>query len=256
VTASRGASGTRCQNCGHLNQPGRVRCIRCGESLLRAPGVGGAGASPSPTSVTHHPMASPLWPASPAPPPQPPGRSVAPASTTTPALVARFYERVVRGHVVSASTPQLVRAPFDWLGLLARVALGIIAVMMLMSMLQSLETIAVIIILLVWWALYKLTPWLVRAGYRVIGRTTSGFGRWIFRRRDSHITSIVISVRDHHGRVYDVRIDGQITSGHIGIGDDVSIATRYRAGVLTFTRGINHRRDAPIRVTRRPWQLG
>jgi hypothetical protein len=176
-------------------------------------------------------------------------------SMRTHALAARFDERVVRGRVVTASTPQLVEAPFDWLALAARIGLATLGLLVFVGMLRSLEAPFVILMVILWWVLYKLLPSLVRFLWGKVWRTTSRVPGWIFRKRRSLITSIVVSIEDRRGRQQHVRIDGEMRSGHISIGDDVSVAAANRMGVLRFRRGFNHRSGVPIRVARWPWQL-
>lgn len=57
-----------------------------------------------------------------------------------------------------------------------------------------------------------------------------------------------IRIRDRAGNEHFVRIIGQVVSGSVNVGDDVTIAGYCRGGTLRARRGINHRTRSVIKV--------
>ena len=57
-----------------------------------------------------------------------------------------------------------------------------------------------------------------------------------------------IRIRDRAGNEHFVRIIGQVVSGSVNVGDDVTLAGFCRGGTLRVRRGINHRTRSVIKV--------
>ena len=57
-----------------------------------------------------------------------------------------------------------------------------------------------------------------------------------------------IRIRDRTGNEHFVRIIGQVVSGSVNVGDDVTLAGFCRGGTLRARRGINHRTRSVIKV--------
>jgi hypothetical protein len=57
-----------------------------------------------------------------------------------------------------------------------------------------------------------------------------------------------IRVRDRAGNEHFVRMIGQVVSGSVNVGDDVTFAGYCRGGTLRARRGINHRTRSVIKV--------
>jgi hypothetical protein len=57
-----------------------------------------------------------------------------------------------------------------------------------------------------------------------------------------------IRIRDRAGNEHSVRIIGQVVSGSVNVGDDVTIAGYRRGGTLRARRGIDHRTRSVIKV--------
>jgi hypothetical protein len=57
-----------------------------------------------------------------------------------------------------------------------------------------------------------------------------------------------LRVRDCNGSEHCVQIIGQVVSGSVNIGDDVTLSGFYRSGTLRARRGMNHRTRALIKV--------
>jgi hypothetical protein len=107
------------------------------------------------------------------------------------------------------------------------------------------------VILLVALVLFLLLMWMVSKVPFLSTLTTQVLGFMLTRRLMGPVANVPvrdIRVRDSSGIEHLVRIKGQLTSGAVAVGDDVTVEGWNRGGMLLFRRGYNQRVRTAIKV--------
>lgn len=225
-----------CLRCGFVNLMGTTTCQSCGHSLIGT--VANATQMPTGRQVRQPSSTGGV----PAPPPavvQPPAAGSPPMPS---GVLALLGWTTLDGRVVQAEPVYLADADYRWGRLCAKLA--IFAIILYFS--GRLLFVALLVAGVLGWLLSRL----FRGGFlsAVAIQVTSFF---LTRRLFGSVATTPVRdvrVRDAAGQETLVRIKGQLVTGSVAVGDDVSIAGWNRGGMMLFRRGYNSRVRSAIRV--------
>lgn len=224
---------TRCPRCGLVNSPAASSCAGCGFGGI--PPAAGAQAVPFARggAIARQAIAPPL----PAPAIRP---TIHPAS-----LVGRIRRwKVLRGTVTHVDQLYMTKAETNWLGCLGKLLLALL-------------------ILPVFLPLF-ITLYIMRglglfgsdhpAHHGFLGKVASDVVAFFLTQKLVGIPAQV-PVRDVRiltpgGSQHLARLRGDLRSGGIAVGDDVTVEGPDRAGMLLVRHGYNHRAGCEIEVTK------
>lgn len=235
----------KCLRCGLVNPMGSTTCRACGESLTGTYASGG-GVAATPPQVGAAPLGSRTGATPTVPRSAAVGQAQASAAVGGSAhpLLRFFGWQVLQGRVIQVEPMHMAPAESRWGWFLVK----LLVVAAILRAYGAFLLIPFIVVALSGWLLSRL----LRGGFiSAVAIQVASF--MLTRRLLGPVMNVPVRdwrLRDGSGRETLVRVKGQLVTGSVSVGDDVTIEGWNRSGMLLFRRGHNNRISSALRVKR------